>query len=129
MRRGQFWGKATKERRLQKAKLMLNKLKNPAVNNQLIIFSDEKNFSQDQEMNRKNNSWLCAKINEVPVVMATKFPTTVMVLGMVSNEGTVMPPHIFAKGLKINSEEYMKDLMEVEKPNGWSGRWPHYIFQ
>ncbi len=34
---------------------MLNKVKNPAANNQLIFFSDEKNFSQDQTVNKKNN--------------------------------------------------------------------------
>jgi hypothetical protein len=45
LRRGQFLSQATKNRRLEKAKLMLNKLKNPAANNQLIFFSDEKNFS------------------------------------------------------------------------------------
>jgi hypothetical protein len=45
LRRGQFLSQATKERRLEKAKLMLNKLKNPAANNQLIFFPAEKNFS------------------------------------------------------------------------------------
>ncbi len=115
---------------MEKAKLLLNKLKNPAANGQLVFSSDEKNFSQDQKVNRKNNRWLCADISDVPIVMATKFPATVMVLGVVSNEGDVMPPHIFAKGLKINTEEYVKVLKEVVKP--WmdglaAGR--HYVFQ
>jgi hypothetical protein len=44
--------------------------------------------------------------------MATMFLMTVMVLGMVSNEGDVMPPHIFAKGLEINTEEYVKPWMD-----------------
>ncbi len=129
LRRGQFMSQATKERRLEKAKLLLNKLKNPAANRQLVFFSDEKNFSQDQKVNWKNNRWLCADISDLPIVMATKFPTTVMVLGVVSNEGGVMPPHIFAKWLKINTEEYVKVLKEVVKP--WmdgvaAGR--HYVF-
>jgi hypothetical protein len=96
LRRGQFLSQATKERRLEKARLMLNKLKNPAANNQLIFFADENNFSRDQKVNKKNNRWPCTDISEVPVVMATKFPATVMVLGVVSNECDVMPPHIFA---------------------------------
>jgi hypothetical protein len=130
LRRGQFMNEATKERRLAKAKLMLNKLKKPVTNGQLIFFSDEKNFSQDQKVNRKNNRWLCADISEVPIVMATKFPATVMVLGVVSNEGDVMPPHFFQKGLKINAQEYLKVMEEVVKP--WmdgvaNGR--HYVFQ
>jgi hypothetical protein len=130
LRRGQFMRQATKERRLEKAKLLLNQLKNPAANRHLIFFSEENNFSQDQKVNKKNNRWLCADISKVPIVMATKFAATVMVLGMVSNEGDVMPPHIFAKGLKINTEEYVKVLKEVVKQ--WmdcmaAGR--HYVFQ
>jgi hypothetical protein len=74
LRRGQFMSQVTKERRLEKAKLLFNKLKNPAANKQLIFFSDKKNFSQDQKVNKKHNRWLCADIIEVPIVMATKFP-------------------------------------------------------
>ncbi len=130
MRRGQFMNEATKERRCAKAKLLLGKLKRPVVQNQLIFFSDEKNFSQDQKVNRRNNRWLCADPSQVPIVMSTKFPSTVMVLGVVSNEGDVMPPHFFEKGLKINTEEYLKVLKDVVKP--WmdgvaAGR--HYVFQ
>ena len=90
LRRGQFMNQATKERRCEKAKLMLNKLKSPVVRNPLIFFSDEKNFNQDQKVNRKNNRWLASDRHEVPIVMSTKFPTTTMVLGVVSNEGDVM---------------------------------------
>ncbi len=100
MRRGQFMNDATKERRCAKAKLLLLKLKRPTVKNQLIFFSDEKNFSQDQKINRRNNRWLCGDPSDVPIVMQTKFPSTVMVLGVVSNEGDVMPPHFFKKSPK-----------------------------
>jgi len=82
---------------------------------QLIFFSDEKNFYQDQKVNRKNNRWLCWNISEVPIMMASMFPATVMVLGVVSNEGDVMPPHFFAKGLKIYAEEYVKVLRDEVK--------------
>jgi DNA-binding Lrp family transcriptional regulator len=130
LRKGQFMSEGTKERRLEKAKMLLNRLKKPSSNGQLVFFSDEKNFSQDQKVNKKNNRWLCADIREVPVVMSTKFPTTVMVLGVVSNEDDVMPPHFFPRGLKINTEEYIRVLREVVKP--WmdgiaNGR--HYVFQ
>ncbi len=97
-------GLVSEEKRLEKGQLMINKLKNPATNNQLIFFSDEKNFSQDQKEKRKNNRWLCTDISKVPVVMATKFPAIVMVSGVVSNKGDMMPPYIFAKGLKINTK-------------------------
>jgi transposase-like protein len=130
LRKGQFLSQATKEKRFQKARKLLNKLNKPSENGQLIFFSDEKNFSQDQKVNKKNNRWLCSDATKVPVVMATKFPSSVMVLGVISNEGDVMPPHFFAKGLRLNSEEYVKVLDQVVKP--WmdtvaAGR--HYVFQ
>ncbi len=71
-----------------------------------LLFRRKKNFSKDQKVNRKNNRWLCSDISEVPIIMSTKFPATVMVLGVVSNEGGMMPHHFFAKGLKINADEY-----------------------
>ena len=47
---------------------------------------------------------------DVPKIMQTKFLTTVIVFGVVSSEGHVMPPYIFQKGLKINTVEYLKVL-------------------
>ena len=43
----------------------------------------------------------------VPRVMKTKFPVTVMVFGVVSSEGHIMPPHIFEVGLKVNTKVYL----------------------
>ena len=63
-------------------------------------------------------------MNEVPIVMSTKF------LGVLSNEGHVMSPHFFEKGLKINQVEPIKVMTEVMKP--WldrvAGDRP-YVFQ
>ncbi len=36
--------------------------------------------------------------------MVIKFPAIVMVLGVVSNEGNMMLPYIFTKGLKISTK-------------------------
>ena len=79
----------------------------------LWFFSDEKNFCQDQAHNRRNNRWLAANNRDVPTVMKTKFPATVMVFGVVSSEGHVMPPHIFEAGLRVNTKIYL----EVMKDN------------
>ena len=53
---------------------------------------------------------------DVPRVMKTKYPETVMVFGVISGEGDVMPPHIFQKGLRLNSEIYIKVLEEKVFP-------------
>ena len=44
-------------------------------------------------------------------VMKTKFPATVMVFGVVSSEGHIMPPHIFEVSLKVNTKVY-KDVLK-----------------
>lgn len=68
---------STKERRLAKAKTLMNWRKHPRAPSPLIVFSDEKNFSADPD--------------DVPRIMATKFPSTIMVLEVVSNEDDVIP--------------------------------------
>ena len=49
----------------------------------------------------------------VPRVMKTKFPAAVMVFGVVSSEGHIMPPHIFEVGLKVNTKVYLDVLKSV----------------
>ena len=110
MRKGQLLTAKAKEKRLKHSKKLLNKLKHPLQTNMIWFFSDEKNFCQDQAVNSQNNRWLAVCPKDVPKVMQTKFPATVMVFGVVSSEGHVMPPYIFPKGLKVNTEEYLKVL-------------------
>jgi hypothetical protein len=39
-----------------------------------------------------------------------------MVLGVVSNKGDVMPPHIFEAGLRVDTKIYLDVLTNVVKP-------------
>ena len=48
--------------------------------------------------------------------MKIKFPATVMVFGVVSSEGHIMPPHIFEVGLKVNTKVYLDVLKNVVIP-------------
>ena len=52
----------------------------------------------------------------VPRVMKTKFPAMVMVFGVVSSEGHIMPPHIFEVGLKVNTKVCLDVLKSVVIP-------------
>ena len=52
----------------------------------------------------------------VPRVMKTKFPATVMVFGVVSSEGHIMSPHIFEVSLKVNTKVYLNVLNSVVIP-------------
>ena len=49
----------------------------------------------------------------MPRVMKTKFPAMVMVFGVLSSEGHIMPPHIFEVGMKVNTKVYLDVLKSV----------------
>ena len=53
---------------------------------------------------------------KMPRVMKTKFPATVMVFGVVSSEGHIMPSHIFEVGLKVHTKVYLDVLKSVVIP-------------
>ena len=61
---------------------------------------------------------ICIATNnrDVPTVMKTKFPATVMVFGVVSSEGHIIPLHILEIGLKVNTKVYLDVLKSVVIP-------------
>ena len=64
----------------------------------------------------KMQIWIATNNRDVPRVMKTKFLAMVMVFGVVSSEGHIMPPHIFKVGLKINTKVYLDVLKSVVIP-------------
>ena len=60
--------------------------------------------------------WIATNNRDVPRVMKTKFPATVMVFGVVSSESHFMAPHIFEVGLKANTKVYLDVLKSVVIP-------------
>ena len=130
-RTGQFLSQKLQDRRHLKCSKLLNMLKHPKEPDMIWFFSDEKNFCQDQIHNSQNHRWIAKspfsvkkgtkKVKklarkDIPKVQKTKFPATVMVLGVVSNEGDVMPPYVFPAGLKINTAVYIDVLEKVVVP-------------
>ena len=61
----------------------------------------------------KMQIWIATNNRDVPRVMKTKFLAMVMVFGVVSSEGHVMPPNIFKVGLKVNTNVYLDVLKSV----------------
>ena len=51
----------------------------------------EKEFDQDKKVNRRNDRWLCTYPSNIPKVMHTKFPKSVMVLGVKTNKYHATP--------------------------------------
>ena len=73
-------------------------------------------LSTDPSYDSHNHRWIATNNSDVPRVMKTKFPATVMVFGVVSSEGYIMPPHIFEVGLKVNTKVYLDVLKSVVIP-------------
>ena len=64
----------------------------------------------------KMQIWIATNNRDVPRVMKTKFPATVIVFSVVSSEGRIMPPHIFELGMKVNTKVYLDVLKSVVFP-------------
>ena len=73
-------------------------------------------LSTDPSYDGQNHRWIATNNRDVPRVMKTKFPATVMVFGVVSSEGHIMPPHIFEVGLKVNTKVYLDVQKSVVIP-------------
>ena len=70
-----------RDRRCAAVQLMLST--NPSYDNRTIAST------------LKMQIWIATNNRDVPSVKKTKFPATVMVFGVVSSEGHIMPPQIF----------------------------------
>ena len=64
----------------------------------------------------KMQIWIATNNRGVPREMKTKFPATIIVFGVVSSEGPIMPPHIFEVSLKVNTKVYLDVLKSVVIP-------------
>ena len=83
---------------------------------QLVLSTDPSYDNRTIASALKMQIWIATNNRNVPRVMKTKFPATVMVFGVVSSEGHIMPPHIFEVGLKVNTKEYLDVLKSVVIP-------------
>ena len=73
-------------------------------------------LSTDPSYDSQNHCWIATNNRDMPKVMKTKFPAMVMVFGVISSEGHIMPPHIFEVGLKVNTKVYLDVLKSVVIP-------------
>lgn len=104
-----------KARRKTRAENLINDLKHFSAG-MLRFFSDEKNFIQDKVVNRQNDRYLAESPEDVPIAMHSKYPAHIMVLGVVSSEGDVMPPFFFSNGLRLGAVDYIQILETTVKP-------------
>ena len=101
-----------KAKRKYRAVKLLNKLKHHLQPKMLWFFFEAKDFSQDQTMNLQN-SWLGLTSQNVLIEMKAKHPVHIVVFGMVPRNGDFMILLIFSLSLRLNTDAYIKCLMEV----------------
>ena len=83
---------------------------------QLMLSTDPSYDNRTIANTLKMQIWIATNNRDVPRMMKIKFPTMVMVFGVVSSEGHIMPPHIFEVTLKINTKVYPDVLKTVVIP-------------
>ena len=86
----------------------------PAV--QLLLSTDPSYDNRTIASTLKMQICTATNNRDVPRMMKTKFPATVIVFGVVSSKGHIMPPHIFEVGLKVNTKVYLDVLKSVVIP-------------
>ena len=65
---------------------------------QLMLSTDPSYGNRTIASTLKMQIWIDTNNRDMPRVMKTKFPASVMVFGVVSSEGHIIPPHIFEVG-------------------------------
>ena len=95
---------------------MFNERDRRCVAVQLMLSTDPSYDNRTIASTLKMQIWIATNSRDVPMVMKTKFLATVMVFGVVSSEGHIMPPHIFQVGLKVNTTVYLDVLKSVVIP-------------
>ena len=83
---------------------------------QLMLSTDPTYDNRTIASTLKMQIWIATNNRDVPRVVKTKFPATVMVFGVVSSEGHIIPPHIFEVGLRVNTKVYLDVLKSVVIP-------------
>ena len=83
---------------------------------QLMFSTDPSYDNKTIASTLKMQIWIAMNNRDVPRVMKTKFPATVMVFGVVPGDSHIMPTHIFEVGLKVNTKEDLDVLKSVVIP-------------
>ena len=86
---------------MSESDIVLNKRDRRCAAIQLMLSTDSSYDNRIIAITLKMQIWIATNNRDVPRVMKTEFPAMVMVFGVVSSEGHIMPPHIFEVSLKV----------------------------
>ncbi len=82
----------------------------------ILLFSDEKNWTIDQLHNIQNDRWVASDRSNVPHIFKTKFLASVMTLGVIGSNGSIMPPFFFDRKERVGTDRYCKVMETVVIP-------------
>ena len=101
---------------MSESETMFNERDRRCVAVQIMLSTDPSYDNRTIASILKMQIWIATNNRDMPRVMKIKFPATVMVFGVVSSEGHIMPPHIFEVGLKVNTKVYLDVRKSVVIP-------------
>ena len=101
---------------MSKSETMFNERDRKCTAVQLMLSTDPSYDNRTIASTLKMQIWIATNNRDIPRVMKTKFTAMVMVFGVVSSGGHIMPPHIFEVGLKVNTKVYLDVLKSVVIP-------------
>ena len=101
---------------MSESNTMFNERDRRCATVQLMLSTDPSYDNRTIASTLKMQLWIATNNRDVTRVMKTKFPATVMVFGVVSSEGHIMPPHLYKVCLKVNSKVYLDVLKSVVIP-------------
>eukprot|EP00095_Tigriopus_kingsejongensis_P001255 maker-scaffold374_size191929-snap-gene-0.34 protein:Tk01255 transcript:maker-scaffold374_size191929-snap-gene-0.34-mRNA-1 annotation:"mical" len=90
----------------------------------IIFFSDEKNWTVDRSYNKENDRCVASGRSTVSHIVTTKFPASIMTLGVVGSNGAVMLPFFFDPKERLvgNAKTVlMRNKNKLRFPKDWSG--------
>ncbi len=94
------------------------------------LFTDKKNFAVGMVNNAVNDHFLAPSASDIPPVMWSKYPASVLVLSVITSNGKKMPPCFFPQGPKVGTKDYLEVLQKKVKPwvdqefPLWTLHWP-----
>ena len=113
---GQLCTNPKSDRSLSESDTMFNERDRRCTAVQHMLSTDPSYDNRTIASTLKIQIWITTNNKDVPRVMKTKFPATVMVFGVVSSEGHIMAHHVFEVGLKVNTKVYLDVLKSVVIP-------------
>ena len=116
--------KSGRSRRLERARKLLNKLKESGYAGRIVFYSDEKNFVVDPVYNAQKDWYINffesdkdeEDCGDGRYIARSKHPASALLLGAVASTGEVSPPIWFPTGFRLAADAFIEVLNKTLVP-------------